>query len=117
MHFTDVFLMAQDQCSQYVAGFNPDCSLCGQTKIDACQVDPGSALACQRADGNYVLKGVYSTETDCNSPSQITSFTKIDTNWVKKALNPSAFRQIEAAAASPREVRVRPSANYLPSRN
>lgn len=110
--------MPQDQCSQYLSGFNADCSFCAQTKIDACQVDPGSALACQRADGNYVLKGVYSTETECNSPSQITTFTKIDTNWVKKALNPGAFRQqIQAAAASPREVRVRPDSGYLPPRN
>jgi hypothetical protein len=112
MQYSDVYMMAQDQCGLYLPSFNPSCSYCGQTQIDACQVDTGSALACP-SGGKYVIKGIYSTETGCGGQSQLVQFTQIDTNWVKQALNPRG-RQIVAAAASPREVRVRPPSSYLP---
>lgn len=113
MQYTEVYPMSEGQCSQYVPQFNSACSYCGQTKIDACQVDPGSALACQGPNGKYVIKGIYSTETDCGTQDQLVSFTKIDTNWLKSALNPRA-RQIAGAANTPQEVRVRPPTSYLP---
>lgn len=64
--------------------------LCGVTQYDACQVDNGSALACADVSGQYVLKGVYSTETDCENPNQIVAFTRVDLQWIKEVLrNPS----------------------------
>lgn len=113
MQYTEVYPMSEGQCSQYLPSYNSACSVCGQTKIDACQVDPGSALACQGPNGNYVIKGIYSTESDCGSQNQLVTFTKIDTNWVKSALNPRA-RHISGAASSLQAVRVKPPTSYLP---
>lgn len=121
MHYTDVFMMPQETCSDYLQsyGFNSQSSLCGHTRIDACQVDPGSALACQRPSGDYVLKGVYSTETACNTESQLVTFTKVDTQWIKSAMNGGgrSVPQFQAQANEPREYRVRPNSGYLPPRN
>lgn len=121
MHYTDVFMMPQETCSDYLQsyGFNSQSSLCGHTRIDACQVDPGSALACQRPSGDFVLKGVYSTETACNTESQLVTFTRVDTQWIKSTMNGGgrSVRQFQAQANEPREYRVRPPSGYLPPRN
>lgn len=64
--------------------------VCGVTQYDSCQVDNGSALACTDRSGRYVLKGVYSTETDCENPNQIVAFTRADLQWIREVLrNPS----------------------------
>lgn len=121
MHYTDVFMMPQETCSDYLQsyGFNSQSSLCGHTRIDACQIDPGSALACQRPSGDFVLRGVYSTETACNTESQLVTFTKVDTQWIKSTMNGGgrSVRQFQAQANEPREYRVRPPSGYLPPRN
>lgn len=93
MQYTDAYAMSPETCVDYLQtyGFNPQSSICGHTKIDSCLVDTGSALACQRSTGDYVLKGIYSTETGCNSDSQILTFTKID-QWVRNAINGNTGR-------------------------
>lgn len=64
--------------------------VCGVTQYDACQVDNGSALACADRSGRYLLKGVYSTETDCENPNQIVAFTRTDLPWIREVLrNPA----------------------------
>ena len=62
-----------------------DSLICGISQADSCQVDVGSALACADRSGRYSLKGVYSAETDCNSPNQVVAFTHTDLQWIREA--------------------------------
>ncbi|XP_063700942.1 inactive serine protease scarface-like [Culicoides brevitarsis] len=120
MHYTDVYMMPQETCSDYLQtyDFNAQSSVCGHTRVDACQVDAGSALACQRPSGDYVLKGIYSSETECNTDSQLVTFTKVDPQWVKAAMNGrSSVPHQQAQASERRDVRVQPANGYLPPRN
>lgn len=83
MHQIPIAPIGQSECSQALPDFNPSLSVCGRPQQDACQADVGSALACQNGNGNYLLKGIYSTETQCNSPNQIVTFAKMDVKWIK----------------------------------
>lgn len=78
--------MPQGQCQASLNGFNPTCSVCGTPKADACEADVGSALACEKGNGQYYLKGIYSTENGCGNPNQLITFTKPDTEWMKQAM-------------------------------
>lgn len=82
--------LSQNECSAALSGYgyNPQSSTCCRAKKggDACLADVGSALACRTSSGSYVMRGVYSTETECNSPNQLVTFTKMDTAWIRQAL-------------------------------
>jgi hypothetical protein len=86
MRQSPVTIIPQQECEANLSGygFNPESSRCGRPQADACDLDAGSALACADDSGQYFIKGVYSSETECASPSQIVTFTKMDFSWVKK---------------------------------
>ena len=86
MHSIPINPLAQPDCQSQINGFNPQTSVCGQPQVDACQADVGSALACNNGNGNYLLKGIYSTENQCNSPQQVVTFAKMDVQWLKSAM-------------------------------
>lgn len=83
MHQIPISPINNQECAQTVPGFNPSTSVCGRPQTDACEADVGTALACQNGNGNYLLKGIYSTETQCNSPNQVVTFAKMDVKWIK----------------------------------
>jgi Trypsin len=118
MHQSPCTIMPQSTCESALSGygFNPDSSYCGQTQDDACNLDAGSALACDDGNGNYFLKGVYSSETECASPSQLVTFAKTDFSWVKTASNPTGYtsqpnRLYQTAASS---ITTKGQNQYLP---
>lgn len=93
MQHVNVSVLPQSDCQSRLQstklGYS-DSVYCGVTQYDACQVDNGSALACADRSGQYVLKGVYSTESDCENPNQIVAFTRMDLQWIKEVFrNPS----------------------------
>lgn len=90
MQQVSVSVLSDAECRASLSGSRlsyADSTICGVPKLDSCQVDVGSALACADSSGRYVLKGVYSSETNCNSPNQITAFTKPDLQWIRQNLN------------------------------
>lgn len=80
----------QNECSSALSGYgyNGQTSTCCRAAQggDACLADVGSALACRNGNGQYVLRGVYSTETECASPNQLVTFAKMDTQWIRQSL-------------------------------
>lgn len=86
MHQIPIAPLAQNECSAALPGFNGQTAVCGRPQVDACQIDVGSALACTRGNGQYLLKGIYSTENQCNSPAQIVTFAKMDVKWIKDTI-------------------------------
>ncbi|CRK90423.1 CLUMA_CG004152, isoform A [Clunio marinus] len=93
MQHTQVSVLPQDECQSRLESSQLEFKsslVCGVTQQDACQVDPGSALACADSSGRYHLKGVYSTETGCNNPNQVVAYTRTDLQWVREILrNPA----------------------------
>lgn len=85
MHITPISPLAQSECEAALGpkGFNAAGAICGRPSIDACEVDVGSALACQMGNGKYLLKGIFSKENGCNSPNPIITFAKMDAKWIK----------------------------------
>ncbi|XP_037043970.1 inactive serine protease scarface-like isoform X1 [Bradysia coprophila] len=94
MHSIPINPLAQSECQASVDGHNPSTACCGRPQADACQLDPGSALACDSGNGKYTLKGIYSAETECASPSTVVTFAKMDVPWIKNTMSsPSAQPQ------------------------
>lgn len=92
MQQTPVSILPQNECQARLQSSQIDFTnslICGVAQQDACQVDPGSALACKDASGRYSLKGVYSTETSCNNPNQVIAYTRTDLQWVRTYLRNS----------------------------
>ncbi|XP_059611208.1 inactive serine protease scarface [Phlebotomus argentipes] len=89
MHSLPVTLLSDGECQAALSGygFNSQTGVCGRPRADACEVDVGSALACSNGKGGYVLRGVYSTETECASSNQVVSFARVDTQWLRQALS------------------------------
>lgn len=84
MHQIPIAPLDQNDCAAALGGnFNGQTAVCGRPQVDACQIDSGSALACTHGDGQYRLKGLYSTENQCNSPQQIVTFAKMDVQWIR----------------------------------
>lgn len=86
--------LSSNECSAALSGYgyNAQSSTCCRSSkgADACLADVGSALACRAPGGQYVMRGVYSTETECNNPNQLVTFAKMDTNWIRQtARNPA----------------------------
>lgn len=89
--------LSQNECSSALSGYgyNAQASTCCRSSqgADACLADVGSALACRTPSGNYVLRGVYSSETECSAnPGQLVTFASMDSQWVREAIrNPGQF--------------------------
>uniref|UniRef100_A0A336LJI8 CSON007400 protein n=1 Tax=Culicoides sonorensis TaxID=179676 RepID=A0A336LJI8_CULSO len=86
-HFTTLSALDNETCP--IKDFDPDYAICAYSQLDACQLDFGSALACQdpRDPQKYVLKGVYTQNNGCNSRYPTLLFTKLDIEWIKNAIN------------------------------
>lgn len=98
--------LSQNECSSALSGYgyNAQSSTCCRSSkgADACLADVGSALACRTPGGNYVLRGVYSTETECNNPNQLVTFAKMDIGWVRQAIrNPGQQQQQQQRGGRP----------------
>lgn len=93
MHQIPIAPLGQGECSAALPGFNPNTAVCGRPQVDACQTDVGSALACHNGNNQYLLKGIYSTENQCNSPSQIVTFGKVDVDWIKETIQSPTTNQ------------------------
>lgn len=93
MQHTRVSVLSPADCQSRLdasrLGFQSS-NVCGVTEQDACQVDPGSALACADNSGRYSLKGVYSADTGCNEPNQVVAYTRTDLQWIRDFLRNSA---------------------------
>lgn len=76
--------MTSEECQSSLGSFNSNSAVCGSAQGNPCDVDNGSALACTRGNGRYLLKGIYSTESGCG-PNQVMKFTKMDVNFIKGA--------------------------------
>lgn len=87
--------------------FNPNSAVCGRAQGNPCDVDNGSALACTRGNGRYLLKGIYSGESGCG-PSQVMKFTKMDVDFIKNGgdaikslpINPNSRGSFTAAPSA-----------------
>lgn len=81
-HSLAVNPLAAGECQSSLGSFNPNTAICCRAQGNACDVDNGSALACTRGNGRYLLKGIYSGESGCG-PSGLMSFTKMDVDFIK----------------------------------
>lgn len=70
------------ECQASLGSYNPNSAVCGRAQGNPCDVDNGSALACTRGNGRYLLKGIYSGESGCG-PNQVMKFTKMDVDFIK----------------------------------
>ncbi|GAB0095130.1 Inactive serine protease scarface [Sergentomyia squamirostris] len=89
MHSIPVTVLPDADCQAALSGygFNSQTGVCARPQADACETDVGSALACRNGKGSYVLRGVYSTETECASSNQLVTFARVDTQWLRQALS------------------------------
>lgn len=74
--------LSPSECQTSFNSYNPNSAVCGRAQGNPCDVDAGSALACTRGNGRYLLKGIYSGETGCGA-NQLMSFTKMDVDFIK----------------------------------
>ncbi|XP_031633486.1 inactive serine protease scarface [Contarinia nasturtii] len=81
-HSVAINPLSADECQSSLGTFNANTAVCGRAQGNPCEVDNGSALACTRGNGRYLLKGIYSGETGCG-PNQVMSFTKMDVDFIK----------------------------------
>ncbi len=114
MHSIPINPLAQSECQASVDGHNPSTACCGRPQADACQLDPGSALACDNGNGKYTLKGIYSAETECASPSTVVTFAKMDVPWIKNTMGSpaTAQRPQPQRQSAPQTI---PQPNYRPT--
>jgi hypothetical protein len=93
MQHTAVSAMPQGDCQSRLGASRlayTDSLICGISQYDSCEADVGSALACADRSGRYTLKGVYSSETECNNPNQVVAFTRADNKWIRSVIqNPA----------------------------
>lgn len=81
-HSVAINPLSANECQSSFGSFNPNTAVCGRAQGNPCEVDNGSALACTRGNGRYLLKGIYSGESGCG-PNQVMSFTKMDVDFIK----------------------------------
>ncbi|KAJ8706430.1 hypothetical protein PYW08_011056 [Mythimna loreyi] len=97
MHSLNVSLLNPGDCQSKITQDYPhllehyeqDSCVCGQPTNPAnnvCKVDIGSALACTTGDGHYVLRGIYSWDSGCQTGNQLASFFKFDLEWYEWAI-------------------------------
>lgn len=91
--------LSSNECQASLSSYNPNSAVCGRAQGNPCDVDVGSALACTRGNGRYLLKGIYSGQSGCG-PNQVMSFTKMDVNFIRghaeKSLSIAPFNQSPA---------------------
>ncbi|VEN56226.1 unnamed protein product, partial [Callosobruchus maculatus] len=93
MHHIDVNVLDNQKCQEQLSdrfkeslpNYSPN-MICGQSNIDHCKVDYGSALACENDQGQYEFAGIYTWDTGCNQEGQIAGFVKPDTDWIQTTL-------------------------------
>lgn len=106
-HSVQVNPLSAPECQASVGS-----SVCGRTVENACDADFGSALACTRGDGKYLLKGIYAKEAACGS-NQVVSFAKMDVGFLK-GRGPSPQSSLPGLPSPP----VQPArSNYQPNPN
>ncbi|KAJ0183014.1 hypothetical protein K1T71_000990 [Dendrolimus kikuchii] len=97
MHAINVSLLNPGECQSKLSSdyphlleyYDSESCVCGQptNPINSiCKVDIGSALACTTGDSHFVLRGVYSWDSDCQIGNQIAAFYKFDIEWYEWAL-------------------------------
>lgn len=108
MHISPVSAIAQSECQAALGpkGFNPTASICGRPSIDSCELDVGSALACEMGNGKYLLKGIYSKDNGCNTPNPIITFAKMDAKWIR---NPTQSPSVIPKSQPPQTSQTRPT--------
>lgn len=113
--------MTQGECQASFGSYNPNSAVCGRARGNPCDVDAGSALACTRGQGKYLLKGIYSAESGCGE-NQVMSFTKMDMQFIKgKTVSGSAEKSLPIqpnqqpqAPSRSAAVRYTPQPEYTP---
>lgn len=112
--------LAASECQSSLGSFNPNTAVCGRAQGNPCDVDNGSALACTRGNGRYLLKGIYSGETGCGS-NGVMSFTKMDVDFIKGGsglkslpINPSSRSGSYTAPVQQESPQARGLKKYLP---
>uniref|UniRef100_A0A2H1VC53 SFRICE_015187 n=1 Tax=Spodoptera frugiperda TaxID=7108 RepID=A0A2H1VC53_SPOFR len=97
MHSMNVSLLNPGECESKITQdyphllehYSQDSCVCGQPTNPAnniCKVDIGSALACTTGDNHYVLRGIYSWDSGCQTGNQLASFYKFDLEWYEWAI-------------------------------
>ncbi|XP_045538525.1 uncharacterized protein LOC106708339 [Papilio machaon] len=97
MHSVNVSLIQADQCESRLQqdyphlldNYDRDSCACGQPTNplnNICKVDIGSALACTTGDGYYVMQGIYSWDSGCQTGNQLAAFYKFDIEWYEWAI-------------------------------
>lgn len=97
MHGVNVSLLNPGECQNKLQedyphlldNYDQDSCVCGQPTNPAnniCKVDTGSALACTTGDGSYVLRGIYSWESNCQVGNQLAAFYRFDLEWYEWAI-------------------------------
>ncbi|XP_047038564.1 uncharacterized protein LOC124643605 isoform X1 [Helicoverpa zea] len=97
MHSLNVSLLNPGECEAKInqdyphllEQYNQDSCVCGQPTNPAnniCKVDIGSALACTTGDNHFVLRGIYSWDSGCQTGNQLASFYKFDLEWYEWAI-------------------------------
>jgi len=83
-HSLAITPLSETECQASLNSYDSNTSVCGRAEGNPCDVDTGSALACTRGNGSYLLKGIYSTNSGCGN-NQLMSFTKMDINFLRNA--------------------------------
>ncbi|CAH1642198.1 unnamed protein product [Spodoptera littoralis] len=97
MHSMNVSLLNPGECESKITQdyphllehYDQESCVCGQPTNPAnniCKVDIGSALACTTGDNHYVLRGIYSWDSGCQTGNQLASFYKFDLEWYEWAI-------------------------------
>lgn len=94
LHWFDVKLLSESECTSLVRGFNPKHQSCARADTDFCNlVEYGNGLQCRyrgnRSDRDvrdvYWLRGVYN-DAVCTPGNQIVVYTHLDMDWFDKLL-------------------------------
>ncbi|XP_063836491.1 uncharacterized protein LOC135085654 [Ostrinia nubilalis] len=97
MHSLNVSLLNPGECQAKLSSdyphlleqYDQDSCACGQPLNpvnNICKVDIGSALACTTDNSHYVLRGLYSWDSGCQTGNQIAAFYKFDLEWYEWAI-------------------------------
>jgi len=89
-HYTEVEILDEKNCTLAagIRNYNPDVSICAKSSTDACEFDFGSALACRKSptSNEFVLKGIYTHNTGCQSWKPTLVFSRNNPDWIKSVL-------------------------------
>ncbi|KAL0809431.1 hypothetical protein ABMA28_011611 [Loxostege sticticalis] len=97
MHSVNISLLNPGECQAKLSSDYPhlleqyeqESCACGQPlnpNNNVCKVDIGSALACTTDNTHYVLRGLYSWDSGCQTGNQLAAFYKFDLEWYEWAI-------------------------------